>query len=158
MFERDACAPLPAQAELPFKSKPKVQAARTRPTLEQRRAVALEPAERKAVSLVQQLNALRNEKATKRRAKQAKQRQARSLDQCLYGLSHLFLSVDPIYTYEFHVQRQAGRTMQAQAHEGHFTCHTIGMHPSLLLLACITELAQTQSRIWHNKQDLNMAP
>ena len=67
----------PAQAELPFKSKPKVQAARSRPTLEQRRAVALEPAERKAVSLVQQLNALRNERATKKRAKQAKQREVR---------------------------------------------------------------------------------
>lgn len=66
---------VPEQAQLPFKSKPKVQAARKRPTLEQKRAVVLEPQERRAVTLVQQLNALRNEKAVKRRAKQAKQRQ-----------------------------------------------------------------------------------
>ena len=52
-------------------------APRKRPTLEQRRAVVLAPAERKAVSLVQQLNALRNEKAVKRREKQARQRQVR---------------------------------------------------------------------------------
>ena len=39
--------------------------------------MGLEPAERKAVSLVHQLNALRNEKAVKRREKQARQRQVR---------------------------------------------------------------------------------
>ena len=63
------------QAALPYKSKPKVLAPQKRQTLEQKRAVVLEPAERKAVSLVQQLNALRNEKAIKRREKQARQRQ-----------------------------------------------------------------------------------
>ena len=68
-----------AQAALPYKSRPKVLGPRKRPTLEQRRAVGLEPAERKAVSLVHQLNALRNEKAVKRREKQARQRQVRRL-------------------------------------------------------------------------------
>lgn len=75
------------QAQLPFKTKPKVQAARKRATLEQKRAVILEPQERKAVTLVQQLNALRNEKAVKRRAKQAKQRQV-SVVCPLRGASH----------------------------------------------------------------------
>lgn len=64
-----------AQAALPYKSKPKVVNSQKRPTLEQRRAVVLEPGERKAASLVHQLNALRNEKAVKRRDKQARQRQ-----------------------------------------------------------------------------------
>ena len=68
-----------AQAALPYKSKPKVSGPQKRPTLEQRRAVGLEPAERRAVSLVHQLNALRNEKAVKRREKQARQRQVRRL-------------------------------------------------------------------------------
>lgn len=63
------------QAALPFKSKPKVPGARKRPTLEQKRAVVLEPAERRTVALIDQLNALRNEKAAKKRAKQARQRE-----------------------------------------------------------------------------------
>jgi ribosome biogenesis protein BMS1 len=70
-----ACA---AQAALPYKSKPKTMKPRKKPTLEQRRAVVLEPGERKAVALVHQLNALRNEKAVKRREKQARQRQVGS--------------------------------------------------------------------------------
>ena len=43
--------------------------------LEQKRAVVLEPQERKAVTLIAQLNALRNERAAKRRAGRARQRQ-----------------------------------------------------------------------------------
>lgn len=66
------------QAALPFKSKPKDQAPRKRPTLEQRRAVVLEPAERKAVTLVAQLSALRNQRALKRRASRTQQRQVPS--------------------------------------------------------------------------------
>jgi len=65
------------QAALPYKSKPKVMAPQKRQTLEQKRAVVLEPHERKAVSLVHQLNALRNEKAVKRREKQTRQREVR---------------------------------------------------------------------------------
>lgn len=66
-----------AQAALPYKSKPKVPGARRRQTLEQKRAVVLEPAERKSVALIDQLNALRNEKAEKKRAKQARHREVR---------------------------------------------------------------------------------
>ena len=62
------------QAELPFKSKPKVQAPRKRQSLEQRRAVVLEPEERKAVTLYSQLNAIRNQKAVKRRDQQTRRR------------------------------------------------------------------------------------
>jgi ribosome biogenesis protein BMS1 len=79
--------PRALQAALPFKSKPKVEAARKRPTLEQKvrqsssaawvhaccsrprlscsapqRAVVLEPGERKLYTLVQQLNTIRNAK------------------------------------------------------------------------------------------------
>ncbi|BDA50761.1 probable pre-rRNA-processing protein TSR1 homolog at N-terminal half [Coccomyxa sp. Obi] len=67
--------PKSLQAALPFKSKPKVPGARKRPTLEQKRAVVLEPAERCTVALINQLNALRNEKAAKKHAKQARQRE-----------------------------------------------------------------------------------
>ena len=58
--------PKALQAALPFKTKPKLEPARSRKTLEQKRAVVLEPSERKAVTLLQQLNAIRNEKAKKR--------------------------------------------------------------------------------------------
>ncbi|KAK9820869.1 hypothetical protein WJX81_007795 [Elliptochloris bilobata] len=67
--------PTALQAALPFKSKPKQEAPRKRKSLEARRAVVLEPGERRAVSLVAQLNALRNARADKRRAKQACQRE-----------------------------------------------------------------------------------
>lgn len=59
--------PTALQKQLPFKSKPKVEAPRKRPTLEQRRAVVLEPGERKQVTLLQQLNTIRNRKAEARR-------------------------------------------------------------------------------------------
>ena len=62
---------------MPFKSKPKdPQSRKGKPQLlEQKRAVVLEPQERKAVTLIAQLNALRNERAAKRRAGRARQRQ-----------------------------------------------------------------------------------
>ncbi len=60
--------PTSLQRVLPFKSKPKLEPKRKRPTLEQRRAVVLEPAERKQVTLLQQLNTIRNRKAEARRA------------------------------------------------------------------------------------------
>ena len=50
-------------------------APRKRQTLEQRRAVVLEPSEKKAVTLVQQLNALRNAKEVKRREQQGRKRE-----------------------------------------------------------------------------------
>jgi len=52
-------------------------APRKRPTLEQKRAVVLEKGERKAVTLVQQLNALRNAKDLKRKAQQTRKREVR---------------------------------------------------------------------------------
>lgn len=54
------------QAALPFKTKPKLEPKRKHKSLEQRRAVVLEPHEKKAYALVQQLNAIRNEKGKKR--------------------------------------------------------------------------------------------
>ncbi|KAK9800776.1 hypothetical protein WJX73_000661 [Symbiochloris irregularis] len=69
--------PKQLQAAMPFKSKPKDPKSRLgkAQTLEQKRAVVLEPQERKAVTLIAQLNALRNERAAKRRAGRARQRQ-----------------------------------------------------------------------------------
>eukprot|EP00850_Spirogloea_muscicola_P005302 SM000024S07764 [mRNA] locus=s24:352099:356569:- [translate_table: standard] len=64
------------QAALPFKSKPKVELARKRQTLEQRRAVVLEPHQRHMYTLIQQLNTLRNEKVRKRKEQQTKRKEA----------------------------------------------------------------------------------
>jgi len=66
--------PLSLQAALPFKTKPKLEAPRKRKTLEQKRAVVLEPGEKKAYTLLQQLNAIRNEKSKKRREQQDRKR------------------------------------------------------------------------------------
>ena len=68
------------QADLPYKSKPKQMVARKWPSFDQRRAVVLEPSEKKAVTLVQQLNALRNAKEVKRREQQARKRQVRPIE------------------------------------------------------------------------------
>ncbi|RMZ52401.1 hypothetical protein APUTEX25_000676 [Auxenochlorella protothecoides] len=65
------------QAALPFKSKPKTEAARKRKSLEQRRAVVLEPEEKRAATLLNQLNAIRNAKAGVRR--EARQKQLKQL-------------------------------------------------------------------------------
>jgi len=66
--------PTSLQAALPFKTKPKLEGKRRRPTLEQKRAVVLEPEERKKVTLLQQLNAIRNKKAEVRRDQRARGR------------------------------------------------------------------------------------
>ena len=60
------------QAALPFKSKPKDKTKQARKTLEQKRAVVQGPQERKAVSLMQQLSAIRNQQEVKRRQAQQK--------------------------------------------------------------------------------------
>ena len=72
--------PKKLQAALPFKTKPKVEMARKgkRPTLEQKRAVVQSKEERRAAALVQQLNAIRNEKASKRREAGAVKRAAKA--------------------------------------------------------------------------------
>ena len=64
------------QAALPYKSKPKLEAPRKggRKTLEQKRAVVLDPMEKKAYTLLQQLNTVRNEKALKRREQNDKRK------------------------------------------------------------------------------------
>ncbi len=65
-------------AALPYGSKPVTMPARTRKSLDQRRAVAVvaDKGEKRAASLVAQLNAIRNAKAGKRRAKEASKRAA----------------------------------------------------------------------------------
>lgn len=70
--------PRQLQASLPYKSKPKVQAARRagRPLLATKRAVVMEPGERKLATLVQQLNTIRNAKARTREAGAAKRKGA----------------------------------------------------------------------------------
>jgi ribosome biogenesis protein BMS1 len=73
--------PKALQAALPFKSKPKVEAPRKRETLEQRRAVVMEPEEKRLATLVQQLNTIRNDRAVKKREVQAVKRKARAKDQ-----------------------------------------------------------------------------
>ena len=68
------------QAELPFKSKPKQQAPRKNPTLDQKRAVKFrEPAEKKAASLVHALSAIRNAKLVKRREQHDRRQKVRLL-------------------------------------------------------------------------------
>ena len=54
--------PKALQADLPFESKPKNIPHRKRPVLEDRRAVVMEPHERKVHALVQHLQLIRNDK------------------------------------------------------------------------------------------------
>ena len=70
--------PKAIQQALPFKSKPKLEKARTRETLEQRRAVVQDKEEKKLATMVQQLNTIRNEKLAKREQQQAVRRAARA--------------------------------------------------------------------------------
>ncbi|XP_008219075.1 PREDICTED: ribosome biogenesis protein BMS1 homolog [Prunus mume] len=66
--------PKSLQAALPFASKPKDIRSRGRPLLENRRAVVMEPHERKVHALVQHLRLIRNEKIKKRKLKDEKKR------------------------------------------------------------------------------------
>ena len=54
-------------SQLPFKSIPKNQKKRKKPSLESRRAVVLEPEERKKISLIHHLNMIKNEKLRKKK-------------------------------------------------------------------------------------------
>ncbi|KAG5226352.1 ribosome biogenesis protein BMS1 [Salix suchowensis] len=65
--------PKSLQATLPFESKPK-DIPKGRPTLERRRAVVMEPDERKVHALVQQLRLITNDKMKKRRVKKEQER------------------------------------------------------------------------------------
>eukprot|EP00892_Ulva_mutabilis_P007124 jgi/Ulvmu1/4784/UM020_0069.1 len=69
--------PKALQQSLPFASKPKVEPRRQHSTLEQRRAVPLEKPEKKMYTLMQQLNAIRNDKASKRRDQKKKSHERR---------------------------------------------------------------------------------
>ncbi|KAI8843573.1 hypothetical protein BC829DRAFT_400929 [Chytridium lagenaria] len=61
--------PKSLQNSLPFTSKPKLDAARKKPTLMQRRAVLLEPDEKKVYHLMQTINTIKNDKDRKGKAK-----------------------------------------------------------------------------------------
>ncbi|WOL09219.1 hypothetical protein Cni_G17972 [Canna indica] len=64
------------QVALPFSSKPKDKRTRKQPLLENRRAVVMEPHERKVHALVQHLQQMRNEKMRKRKLKEQDKRKA----------------------------------------------------------------------------------
>lgn len=61
--------PAKLQKDLPFKSKPKLMKKRTKPTLETKRAVVMEPHEKKAFTLMKQLYTANKEKQRKRKEK-----------------------------------------------------------------------------------------
>ncbi|KDQ62238.1 hypothetical protein JAAARDRAFT_452808 [Jaapia argillacea MUCL 33604] len=58
------------QAALPYASKPKLMRAQKQQTYLQKRAAILEPEEKKAIALLQQIRALRKDQVTRRREKQ----------------------------------------------------------------------------------------
>ncbi|KAK6140790.1 hypothetical protein DH2020_025471 [Rehmannia glutinosa] len=68
------------KAALPFASKPKDIPSRKRPLLENRRAVVMEPHERKVHALVQHLQLIRNEKIKKRKLKEEAKRKAQEVE------------------------------------------------------------------------------
>ena len=70
--------PKQLQAQLPYRSKPKIEPKRKRETLEQKRAVVMDAEEKKLATLVQQLNTIRNDRSVKARAKAAVKRAARA--------------------------------------------------------------------------------
>ncbi|CAG8542928.1 34368_t:CDS:10 [Racocetra persica] len=63
------------QAGLPFASKPKLFKKLSRPTYMQKRAVILEPQEKKIYTLMQQIQTLKKEKDRKRKVKQSERRE-----------------------------------------------------------------------------------
>lgn len=62
--------PRKLQAALPYASKPKIQKAQSKQTYLQKRAVVLEPEEKKAITLLQQMRALRKDQVVRRKEKQ----------------------------------------------------------------------------------------
>lgn len=66
--------PKALQAELPFSSKPKQLKAQRKQTYAAKRAVLLEPEEKKVYTMMQQLNSLRKDKERKRKAKDMERR------------------------------------------------------------------------------------
>ncbi|XP_073312093.1 uncharacterized protein [Primulina huaijiensis] len=72
--------PKSLQAALPFASKPKVTPSRKRPLLEKRRAVVMEPRERRVHALVQHLQLIRSEKMKKRKFKEEAKRKVQEVE------------------------------------------------------------------------------
>ena len=68
--------PVALQKQLPFKSKPKLQEKRKGKSLSTRRAVILEPNEKRVITLMQQLATLHRDKAKRRRMKQKEKQKA----------------------------------------------------------------------------------
>lgn len=66
--------PKKLQSALPYASKPKLMKAQHRQTYMQKRAVVMEPEERKAVALLQQIRALRKDRLSRRKEKQEERR------------------------------------------------------------------------------------
>ncbi|KAI9315305.1 hypothetical protein BX666DRAFT_1961353 [Dichotomocladium elegans] len=67
--------PKSLQAELPFASKPKLLKPRKKQSYLAKRAVVLEPEEKKVYTMIQQLNSLRKDKERKRKAKDLERRE-----------------------------------------------------------------------------------
>ncbi|RXW21073.1 hypothetical protein EST38_g4783 [Candolleomyces aberdarensis] len=61
--------PKKLQSELPYASKPKLTAPQRTPTYLQKRAVVMEPEEKKAITLLQQIRALRKDQVVRRKEK-----------------------------------------------------------------------------------------
>jgi ribosome biogenesis protein BMS1 len=61
--------PKKLQSSLPYASKPKLMTAQRGQTYLQKRAVVMEPKERRAVALLQQMRALRKDQVTRRKDK-----------------------------------------------------------------------------------------
>lgn len=68
--------PKKLQAELPYASKPKIMKPQHRQTYLQKRAVVMEPEEKKAIALLQQIRALRKDQVAKRKEKQGERKAA----------------------------------------------------------------------------------
>ncbi|KAJ2914727.1 hypothetical protein MD484_g5682, partial [Candolleomyces efflorescens] len=67
--------PKKLQAELPYASKPKLTAPQRTPTYLQKRAVVMEPEEKKAVALLQQIRALRKDQVVRRKEKKGEKKE-----------------------------------------------------------------------------------
>ncbi|KAI9015835.1 hypothetical protein CLU79DRAFT_764928 [Phycomyces nitens] len=67
--------PKSLQSELPFASKPKQAKAQSKKSYVAKRAVVMEPEEKKIYTLMQQLNTLRNDKTRKRKLKDTERRE-----------------------------------------------------------------------------------
>ena len=69
--------PKKLQASLPYASKPKLMQRQKAPTYLQKRAVVMEPDEKKALALMQQIRALRKDQIVRRKEKKSEKREER---------------------------------------------------------------------------------